>query len=322
MIAQYIGIDVAKDNFMVAYKEDTVLLNKVTFSNNAKGIRQFIASIPPSAHCIMEATGVYSMRLALSLHKKGFFVSVVNPLQIKRFAQTKLKRTKTDSVDAELIAEYGERMSPDFYQPPPFYISILQQQRTALQLVIKTKLSFSNQLHALRRLPKKDSISIEGCKAIISSLDTERYRLEEAMEQTINEHCHDLFMQLQSIPGISKKSAIELIIVSGAFKNFSSAKQFSAYIGVCPCINESGSSIRGYKGISRMGDKGVRNMLFMCSLMAKQCNLPCKALYDRMVASGKPKKVALLAVVNKLVKQVFGVVNSGSLFVNAYPQGV
>jgi len=123
---------------------------------------------------------------------------------------------------------------------------------------------------------------------------------------------------LQTIPGISKKSALELIIVSGAFKNFTSAKQFSAFIGLCPCLNESGTSIRGYRGISRIGDKNIRATLYMCSLAAKVYNKACQELYERMVAAGKAKKVALVAVMNKLLKQVFGIVNSGEVYTSSY----
>jgi transposase len=114
-------------------------------------------------------------------------------------------------------------------------------------------------------------------------------------------------------PGISKKSALELIIVSGGFKNFTSAKQFSSFIGLCPSINESGTSIRGYRGMSRIGDKNIRATLYMCSLAARVYNKACQELYERMLAAGKAKKVALVAVMNKLLKQVFGIVKSGEV---------
>ncbi len=98
----YIGIDVAKDSFVVATKlegkETTALHN-----NDRKGINSFLKSLSNQSWCIMEATGVYSLQLAIALYEKGIKVSVVNPLQIKRFAQTKLKRSKTDKVDAFLI---------------------------------------------------------------------------------------------------------------------------------------------------------------------------------------------------------------------------
>ncbi len=134
------------------------------------------------------------------------------------------------------------------------------------------------------------------------------------MQQMDGEHCQELFTLLQTIPGISTKSALELIIVSSGFRNFTSARQFSAFIGISPCINNSGTSIRGYRGISRIGDKNIRATLYMCSMTAKVHNKACQQLYDRMVAAGKAKKVALVAVMNKLIKQVFGMVRSGEVY--------
>jgi len=307
------GIDVAKDSFVVAIR----LEGKVTttlYNNDKKGIQGFLKSLPSDSWCIMEATGVYSIQLAIALYEKGIKVSVVNPLQIKRFAQTKLKRTKTDQVDAALIAEYGERMQPKLYEPPTPFMRQLQQQRMSLKLLVKTKRSFLNQFHALTQLEAADKVALKACKTVLKSVEKQIVELEGQMQLLAEEHCQELFTLLQTIPGISKKSALELIIVSGEFKNFTSAKQFSSFIGICPCINESGTSIRGYRGISRMGDKNIRATLYMCSLAAKVYNKACQELYERMLAAGKAKKVALVAVMNKLLKQVFGIVNSGEVY--------
>jgi len=168
---------------------------------------------------------VYSLQLAIALYEKGIKVSVVNPLQIKRFAQTKLKRTKTDQVDAALIAEYGERMQPKLYEPPAPFMRQLQQQRMSLKLLIKTKRSFLNQLHALNQLAEPDKVALKACKTVLKSVEKQLKELEDQMQLLAEEHCQDLFTLLQTIPGISKKSALELIIVSGGFKNFTSAKQ-------------------------------------------------------------------------------------------------
>ncbi len=307
----YTGIDVAKDSFVVATK----LAGKVTTSlhqNDRKGINSFLKSLPDYSWCIMEATGVYSLQLAIALYEKGIKVSVVNPLQIKRFAQTKLKRTKTDQVDAALIAEYGERMQPKLYEPPAPFMRKLQQQRMSLKLLVKS--SFLNQLHALAQLEDVDKAAVKACKTVLTSIEKQIAGLERQMEQTAEEHCQELFTLLQTIPGISTKSAIELIVVSGGFRNFTSARQFSAFIGISPCINESGTSIRGYRGISRIGDKNIRATLYMCSMAAKVHNRACRELYERMVAAGEAKKVALVAVMNKLIKQVFGMVRSGEVY--------
>jgi transposase len=306
----YTGIDVAKDSFVVATK----LEGKVTttlHNNDRKGISGFLKSLPGETWCIMEATGVYSLQLAIALYEKGFKVSVVNPLQIKRFAQTKLKRTKTDRVDAALIAEYGERMQPKLYEPPAPFMRQLQQQRMSLKLLVKSKRSFLNQLHALGQLKEADKAAVRACKAVLASIEKQIEGLERQMQQTAEEQYQELFTLLLTIPGISTKSAIELIVVSGGFRNFTSARQFSAFIGLCPCINESGTSIRGYRGISRIGDKNIRATLYMCAMAARVYNRACRELYERLIAAGKARKVALVAVMNKLIKQVFGIVRSG-----------
>ncbi|WP_162056330.1 IS110 family RNA-guided transposase [Pontibacter pamirensis] len=309
----YVGIDMAKDSFVVATRLEGNLTTSL-HNNDRKGIQKFLRSLPAHTWCVMEATGVYSLQLAIALYEKGIKVSVVNPLQIKRFAQAKLKRTKTDKVDAALIAEYGERMQPKLYEPPAPFMRKLQQQRMSLKLLVKSKRSFLNQLHALAQLEEADKAAVKACKAVLASIEKQIAELERQMQQTAEENCQELFTFLQTIPCISKKSAIELLVVSGGFRSFTSARQFSAFIGLCPCINESGISIRGYRGISRFGDKNIRATLYMCAMAAKVCNKACRELYERMISAGKAKKVALVAVMNKLIKQVFGIVRSGEVY--------
>jgi transposase len=173
-------------------------------------------------------------------------------------------------------------------------------------------------LHALAQLKEADKAAVKACKAVLASIEKQIAELERQMQQTAEEHCRVLFTLLQTIPGISRKSAIELIVVSSGFRNFTSARQFSAFIGLCPCVNESGISVRGYRGISRLGDKNIRATLYMCAMAAKIYNKGCRELYERMVTAGKAKKVALVAVMNKLIKQVFGIVRSGEVYAVNY----
>lgn len=301
-----VGIDVAKDDFVVSLNQKTS-----SFHNSPKGINQFIRKLTNNAWCIMEATGVYSVRLAMTLHQKGFKVSVINPLQIKRFAQAKLKRAKTDHVDAILIAEYGQRMQPDVFTPPPAFIYQLQQKRALARQLIKARTALINQQKAFKHLPDPDKQTLKSCQVMKAKLTLEIEKIESQMVQLANLHCQKLFDQLKTIPGISNKAALELIIVSGMFRNFSSAKQFSSFIGICPSINESGKSIRGYHGIARIGSRSTRAMLYLCTMNAFRYNTQCKQLYDRLIANGKPGKVALIAVANKLIRQMFGMIRSG-----------
>jgi transposase len=131
------------------------------------------------------------------------------------------------------------------------------------------------------------------------------------MELLIKTHEPELFTIIKSIPGIGKKTAMLLIITTNSFKDFESCRQISSFLGLAPNERSSGSSVRGRSRISKTGNPIVRNHLFLCSFTASVHNPQCKALYDRIVAKGKSKKLALIAVCNKLIKQAYGISKSG-----------
>lgn len=105
-----------------------------------------------------------------------------------------------------------------------------------------------------------------------------------------------------------------MIIISDGFRKFESAKQFTCYIGLSPVENRSGTSIRGRRSISKQGNGKLRNLLFLCSFNACKYNKACRELYERIVAKGKSKKLALIAVANKLLKQAFAIAKSGLIY--------
>jgi len=314
----YVGIDVSKDDFVVAYRIENQNISTKNYENSKKGIKSFLKTIDENCWCIMEATGIYHLSIALAISKKNIDVSVVNPLQIKRFAQTKLSRTKTDKADAMLIAEYGYRMKPKLYTVPEEFVQELKQLRSLVRMLKRNNRALLNQMHVLQRRDNTSKSALKICKSVIKYNNKEIKKLEDEMESIVKVHCKDIYDQLCSIPSISKITATEFIIVSNAFKNFDTAKEFACFIGISPCINESGSSVRGYRGISRIGDAHTRSTLYMCSMMAKVCNKGCKETFDRLVDRGKPKKLALIAVMNKLIKQAFAILKSGNMYDENY----
>ena len=128
-----------------------------------------------------------------------------------------------------------------------------------------------------------------------------------------------MYQNIQSIPGIGKKTALMLIVISAGFKKFSNAKQLCSYIGLSPRIFESGTSVKGKARITKMGMSQIRSMLYVCAWSAKRYNETCKSMYERLVNAGKPKKVALIAVANKLLKQCFAIGTKNETFNNNYP---
>jgi transposase len=127
------------------------------------------------------------------------------------------------------------------------------------------------------------------------------------METVAKEHYAEMLSNLETIPGMGRKTAMALIVLSGGFDRFSDYRKLSSYIGICPRLFESGTSVKGKARICKMGMSRIRAMLYICSWSAKRCNKACKELYERLIAKGKAKKQALMAVANKLLKQAFAI---------------
>ena len=126
----------------------------------------------------------------------------------------------------------------------------------------------------------------------------------------VKDEYQELLTLIESIPGIGRKTATMLLVLTDGFNRFETAKELCSYAGITPIIRNSGTSVNSRPRISKMGNRKLRNLLFMCSFTAYKCNKACKDLYDRIVAKGKSKKLALLAVCNKLLKQAFAIAKS------------
>lgn len=152
----YVGIDVSKATFVVAYSSAKTSKTK-TFKNTVKGIHEFVQTISAAEHhCVLEATGNYSALLVYLLSEAGITVSLENPLKIKNFARVMLTVTKTDEIDARLIALYGERMQPTPYKLRSDSILVLKQKRTVLRQLKKQLVATRNLKGSMEVLPHFD----------------------------------------------------------------------------------------------------------------------------------------------------------------------
>ena len=118
----------------------------------------------------------------------------------------------------------------------------------------------------------------------------------------VNEAHKEVLTRLKTIPGIGKKRSLMLVVLTDGFERFKSGGELCSYAGLTPIIRQSGTSVNGRARISKIGNQKLRNLLFICSFNACKYNKACKAFYDRIVAKGKTKKLALIAVCNKLLK--------------------
>ena len=304
--ANIYGLDISKDTFDVVDLEG----KHNNFKNTKKGFREFKKIIKTDSLCVMEVTGIYHLNIAKFLFKKKLDVSVVNPLRIKRFSQMLLKRNKTDKADAKVIALYGKDQNPDLWKPCTEKIEQSKDIYKVMDQMIRMRAGLKNKLDALIT---KEAISfaIKSVKTQIKSISESITRQELKIDELVKEEEPELLTNIKSISGIGERTAVLLIIATDRFKNFDSSKQLCSYFGLAPTEHSSGTSVNGSNRISKMGNPAVRKTLYMCSLQASRYNKSCKELYERMLAKGKPKKVAIIAVANKLLKITFAIAKSG-----------
>lgn len=308
-----VGIDVSKKTFDAALPNNRGYLSQ-QYSNDVKGFKQLLKALPDGACCIMEATGPYYLRLATYLHTNGVLVSVVNPLVIKRFSQMRLIRAKTDKADARMIAEYGKTEQPDLWKPSEGYVLELQQLETVLEQYGRQRTVMLNQQEAFTQSGVISKVVIQSLNQSLKHLEKQCIIVEKRMKELINEQHNDLLIRLSSIPGIGNQTAIMLIVITDGFKKFSNSRQLSSYIGMCPRIIESGTSVKGKAKICKLGMSRMRRLLYLCTWSAVRCNQTCKEMFERMVLKGKPKMVALIAVANKLLRQAFAIGTSNTKY--------
>lgn len=315
---RYLGIDISQDELVVAYLSDNEY-HLHGYSNSPSGIKKLLKTIDPSSdHCVMEATGTYGHLLMYQMSKLGYPLSVVNPIQIKRFAQMMLSTTKTDTKDAKLIALYGQRMRPSIYKLPDSALLQLKHKRTLLRQLKKQKVALDNMEHAFHISPYVDKMTRKTLSQTKTYLANQIKKLKEEIVQVADEQYRELMKRVTSIAGIGKQVAAALIELTNGFKDFATAKKFSRFIGLCPTYYQSGKSLKVRGGIARSGDPDLRSLLYMCALTSIKYNQCCQQFYQRLKERGKPTKVAIIAVANKLLRQVFAVVKQNTFFINGY----
>lgn len=312
------GIDVSCETLDACYQTTTGSMAHLKVPNTARGFQQLCKLTGNQYHFVMEATGVYHIGLTFFLHEQGCTYSVVNALQIKRYIQMHLERNKSDKKDAKRICEYGMERRPQPSAMPARLYFECKSLNNAIKKVTAEVTSFTNQLHSLEKLPVSNTAVMKCYKKIISQLKKHQQDLEKELQQKLVEWQPELVKQVSSVTAIGKRATAELIVYTQGFKDMQNYRQLISYAGLSPREFSSGSSIRGRSKICKQGGKTLRNILYMCSLSAIQTNGACKRLYERLVAKGKNKKLALIAVCNKLLKQVFAVVHNQTLFNNDY----
>jgi transposase len=317
MKSKFIGIDISKQTFDVAFCKDEKW-EYYDFPNNLQGFKSLLEFIDKEDWVVMEASGPYYLSLASYLYSKQVQVVVENPLVIKRYSQMRLYRAKTDRKDARTIAEYAKSSELQSWVPNEKYIIDIKQIHTAIQGLQKQLHQNRQQLEAFRSSGALDKYLEREMERIASFLQSKISKFEKRQEEVAKEHFASSLKKLTSIPGIGNRTAIMLIVITNDFKKFDHYKKLIAYVGFSPRIYQSGTSVKGKGHICKMGKAQIRKLLYLCSWSAKRWNKGCKEMYERLAAKGKPERVIKVALANKLLKQAYAIAKGDKLFDKNY----
>ena len=311
---KYFGIDISHLVFDVTDSQG----NYYQFKNTPLGFKKFVKDLDFKSHCVMEATGYYHYQLAYYLLESGIKVSVENPLSVKRFIQMKLSKVKTDKSDSRLICEYAQHVEMKLWRGNSKHQTECLQMTRLLSVYTKQSTMLKNKLHGEAVLGTPSKVVVSSLKRSLKQVQKEMETLEEKLMLLVKQVHQDVLTRIKSIPGIGNKTALMLVVLTDGFERFTSGSELCSYAGLTPVIRKSGSSVNGRSRISKMGNQKLRNLLFMCSFNACKYNKACREIYERLVAKGKSKKLALIAVCNKLLKQAFAIAKSGLVYDQTY----
>jgi len=289
----YAGIDVSKNQLDVAVSSSK---EKWQFSNDENGIVQAVAKLKKlsPALIVLDPTGGLEAPIAGALVDGGMEVAVVNARQIREFARSTGKLAKTDTIDAQIMAKFAAATNPP---ARPLLDKETQEIKNLVnrrrQLLVMKNMEKNRLTTPAKSIKPKIMKHINWLKKEIKEIDLELRRSIEA--SSIWREKDDL---LQSIPGVGKVLSSTLLASLPELGSLN-RKQIAALVGVAPLNRDSGT-LRGRRSVWG-GRAPVRTALYMAALVASRYNPVIKAFYQRLLANGKAKKIALVACMRKLL---------------------
>ena len=290
----FVGIDIAKNKFDVNFSH---LPKGTVYEYSQKEIKEFIQilqQLKPQLIC-MEATGGLERKLVDHLQQHDFDVAVVNPRQIRDFAKAHNKLAKTDQIDAQIIAKFAEmikpRITPVLSKAQRKLSDLTARRRQLTKLITQEKNRLASTF---------DAEICELIRQAILFLKEQLLKIEQRQNELIgqNDQAQKKATIIKSVPGLGDASAAMLIAELPELGKLN-RKEIARLVGVAPTNRDSGK-MRGKRTIGG-GRVEIRNALYMPIVVAKQFNPKIKAFYERLIEKGKPKMVALMAAMRKLL---------------------
>lgn len=296
-----LGIDVAKEDFQVCLLSGS-RRSAQGFKNTPAGFRKLLRWVGKRSsaeiHACMEATGCYWLDLAQALFEGGLQVSVANPSRIAFFARSQLLRTKTDRVDAAMIADFCRTQGPSLWSPPSRQTlelrGLLSYRHELINEQVRLK-QIARAVHVRDELKTLHRTHLQHIKSAIDALDAQIRSFVEA-EPLLAARV----AKLESVKGIGPLTAA-ILVAKLPVDRLRDAKAAAAYVGLSPREFQSGTSVHRKVRICKTGDATLRRDLYMPANSAMRHNPILGPFAARLRARGKPPKVVTVAVMRKLV---------------------
>lgn len=327
IVKQHVGIDVSKRDFRACIcTQDTLgdlfFVRSAEFLNNKTGLNQLVkwvrkhttSNTPVSF--TMEATGVYHESLAVHLHKLQFNVAVALPNKVKYYAKALNIKTKTDKVDARLIARMGIEHKLDTWTPPKEIYRRLRSLTRHLEELKAQKLSVNNQLEALSHSEFCEDFVVESFRKILKVIELQIADCEKAIRTAVDQDAvlADKVRKLETINGIGFLTIAVVLAETQGFDLFTSRKQLASYAGLDVVERQSGSSVKGKTRISKKGNGRLRKALYFPAIVATMKNPLFKEDYERIIQTKPLRKIGIVAIQRKLLLLMFTLWKNDQVF--------
>jgi len=323
---QVIGIDVSKDTLAVCFgsvseTQKATYVKHKQLANNAEGFKDLLVwafsvqEKSSSIHFVMEATGVYYENLAYFLSDSGKSVHVLLPNKTKHFAKSLDIKSKTDEIDAKMLAQIALERELQEWRPHSKIMHIIKQLSREYRDIKEKLTALKNQLHAKEFSYKCPKQIVKRMKAQIKLLEAQSIVVENEIRILCSEdeELSEKVAKIETIPGLGFMTIITIVTEANGFVLFENSKQLVSYSGYDVMHNASGS-FKGKSKISKKGNRFIRAALYMPALCAIQHNPYLKSFYDELVERKKIKKVGVTAVARKLLVLTYTLWKNNSEF--------
>lgn len=324
-ILQRLGVDVSKDTLDVALvalsasNRSCKIKGTRKFKNNLSGFKALVCWLGKKAvddcqlQVAMEATGVYHENLAHYLNDLGLRVAIVLPNKVKAYGQSLNQTSKTDQIDAKLIARLAVERSLDDWVPANKSMLALRGLTRERQRLTRNRTACQNQLHALNHSHLPARKTIRRLKAQIKLLNQQIVAIQADIKQLRKKdpELDDQLRRLQTVPQIGLITAATVLAETGGFVLFESREQLIKYAGLDIVQRQSGSSINGKTRISKKGNSRLRACLYMPSVGVSRSQTPFARVYQRVLEKTLISAKALVAAQRKLLTVMFAIHKTG-----------